>query len=62
MGGEDDSLGCSEHLEMFGSGGCMPVDWFAGSRGDRGVLFVARDTRMVSPGAKEVSPARDDIV
>lgn len=43
---------------MFESG----VDWFVGNNGDRDDLFGARGARMVSPGAKEVSPVRDEIV
>lgn len=58
MGGEDDGLLWSEHLVTFDSG----VNWFVGNKGDLDNLFGARGARIVSPGAKEVSPVRDEIV
>ena len=40
----------------------MEVNWFADSKGGRQVLVVGRDARIVSPGANEASPVRDETV
>jgi hypothetical protein len=55
-------LGYSEHLEEFEfeSGLCIPVYWFAGSKGDRHNLVVCRVVRMVSPVVNEASPVQDE--
>lgn len=50
----------SKHLEVFGSGLCMPVNWRVGCNGEQHALVVSRDARMVSPGVNEASPVQDE--